>query len=355
VKPPDDPVTKGRVEKIKPKLARLKALTDAGHISEALGLARPLADEARKIGYLPLAAQAVRLLAEVSTRPSEMASLGEEAIWDAQSGGDDEIVAEGAINLTFVAGYRLGESKKASVWSELADATLRRLGGHALWRAWLVNNRGLIAISDGRYAEALTSVQESVELKEQILGKDHPDVAISLGNVAFVLSKLHRPGEALAYSERALAIDEKALGVDHPSTALQLSNQADLLNLLGRFSEADGLGRRALAIWKREAGEDSPLVAVALTSIGRSSLGLGDAREAIAVLERAYAIRRSSDPEPNNLADTEFLLAQALWPKHAGRPQAINLAVEARAHYVKVPDTEAAAEVTRWLAAHDAY
>ena len=32
VKPPDDPVTKARVEKIKPKLARVKALTDAGHI-----------------------------------------------------------------------------------------------------------------------------------------------------------------------------------------------------------------------------------------------------------------------------------------------------------------------------------
>jgi serine/threonine protein kinase/tetratricopeptide (TPR) repeat protein len=355
VKPPDDPATKARVEKIKPKLARVKALTDAGHVSEALALARPLADEARAIGYQPLSAQALHRLAEVSTRPAEMAALTEEAVWDAQSGGDDEMVAEAAVNLIFVVGYRQGDAKQARVWSELADATLRRLGGHALWRAWLVNNRGVIAISEGRYSEALTAVLESVRLKEQILGKDHPDVAISLGNAAYVLSKLHRPEEALVYSERALAIDEKTFGVDHPSTALQLSNQADLLNLLGRFSEADGLGRRALAIWEREAGGDSPLVAVALTSIGRSSLGLGNAREAALTLERAYSVRRNSDPERFNLAETEFLLAQALWPKLASRQRAINLAVEAKGHYIRVPDAEAAAEVTRWLAVHDTY
>ncbi len=112
-----------------------------------------------------------------------------------------------------------GDSKQARVWSELADATLRRLGGHGLWRAWLVNNRGVIAISEGRYADALAAVQEVVRLKEQILGAEHPDVAISLGNVAYVLARLDRVEEALPYSERALAIDEKTLGVDHPETA----------------------------------------------------------------------------------------------------------------------------------------
>jgi serine/threonine protein kinase/tetratricopeptide (TPR) repeat protein len=355
VKPPDDPVTKARVEQLKPRLARVKALTDAGHISEALALARPLADEARKIGYLPLTAQAVRRLAEVSGRPAEMASLSEEAIWSAQSGGDDEVVAEDAVNLTFLTGFRLSDPKQARVWSDMADATLRRLGGHALWRAWLVNNRGAIAMAGGRYPEALTALRESVQLKEQILGKDHPDVAISLGNVGWVLAKLHRIDESLAYGERAVAIDEKALGVDHPSTAVQLSNQADLLNLAGRFSEADGLARRALAIWEREEGADHPNAAFALTTIGRSSLGLGNVRDATSTLERAYSIRRNSDPDPANLAETEFLLAQTLWSKRASRQQALSLAVEAKNHYAQAANDDAAGEVAHWLATHDSY
>jgi tetratricopeptide (TPR) repeat protein len=237
----------------------------------------------------------------------------------------------------------------------MADATLRRLGGHALWRAWLVNNRGAIAMAGGRYPEALTALRESVQLKEQILGKDHPDVAISLGNVGWVLAKLHRIDESLAYGERAVAIDEKALGVDHPSTAVQLSNQADLLNLAGRFSEADGLARRALAIWEREEGADHPNAAFALTTIGRSSLGLGNVRDATSTLERAYSIRRNSDPDPANLAETEFLLAQTLWSKRASRQQALSLAVEAKNHYAQAANDDAAGEVAHWLATHDAY
>jgi len=355
VKPPDDPITKARVEKIKPKLARVKALTDAGHISEALALARPLVAEARTAGYLPLTAEAVRRLAGVSARPSEMAALGEEAIWDAQSGGDDEIVAEAAVYLTFVVGYRNGDSKQARIWSDLADSTLRRLGGHGLLRAWLVNNRGIIADSEGRRADALVEAQESVRLKEQILGEEHPDVAISLGNVAYELSRMNRLDEALRISERALAIEEKMLGLDHPETGRQLENRAELLNLAGRFGEADGLGRRALVIWQREMGADAPEVATALTSIGRSSLGLGNAREASASLERAYAIRQHVDPEPSRLAETAFLLAQAIWEKRGSRQEALKLAIEAKNQYASAPDTEGVAKVVRWLGTHDVY
>ena len=353
VKPPDDPATKARVDRIRPKLARVKALTDAGHLSEALVLARSLVGEARTIGYLPLAAEATRRLAEVSVRPSEMAALGEEAIWDAQAGGDDEAVAEGAVYLTYVVGYQNGDPKQARVWSDFSDSTLRRLGGHGLLRAWLVNNRAVLADGEGRYAESYAAVQESLRLKEQILGAEHPDVAISLGNLAYVLSKLDRIEEALTYSERAVAIDEKMLGIDHPETARQLENRAELLNLAGRFNEAEGLGRRALAIWQREMGADNPAVAGALTIIGRSSLGMGNARDAVTSLERAYSIRRAADPQPSRLAETEFLLAQAMWPKRASRPQAMSIAVDAKKNYDEASNKKGVVDVTHWLASHD--
>ncbi len=152
VKPPDDPATKARVELLKPRLARVKALTDAGHISEALALARPLADEARAIGYLPLTAQALRRLAEVNKARGglETEALAAEAIWAAQAGGDDEIVAETAIFQTFVVANMRGDKKQVQLWSELADSTLRRLGGHELWRAWLINNEAVTADIEGR-------------------------------------------------------------------------------------------------------------------------------------------------------------------------------------------------------------
>ena len=154
---------------------------------------------------------------------------------------------------------------------------------------------------------------------------------------------------------RSLAIDEKILGVDHPETALQLENRAELLNSAGRFSEADGLGRRALAIWQREIGPEHPAVASALTIIGRSSLGMGNAREAITTLDRAYSIRQSLDPEPSRVAETGFLLAQAMWSKRASRQDAMTIALEAKKNYAEASNSQGVAEVTHWLASHDTY
>ncbi len=169
------------------------------------------------------------------------------------------------------------------------------------------------------------------------------------------MAKLNRIDEALAFSERAVRIDEKNLGPDHPDTALQLENRADLLNVAGQFSEAAAFAHRALSVWERELGPDHPYTANALTILGRSCLGLVNVRDAVSTLERAYAIRQRFDPEPSRLAETEFLLAQALWQKRANRHHALTLAVEAKKNYTEVSNDAAVADVTRWLQEHDAF
>ena len=102
-------------------------------------------------------------------------------------------------------------------------------------------------------------IQESVRLKEQILGAEHPDVAISLGNVAYVLSKLDRIDEALTLqravrspSTRRCLVSTTRRPPDSSKTAPSFSTSP-----VGS-AEADGLGRRALAIWQREMGADNP-------------------------------------------------------------------------------------------------
>jgi hypothetical protein len=60
------------------------------------------------------------------------------------------------------------------------------------------------------------------------LGPDHPDVAIRLNNLAFVLEATNRPGEAEPLYRRAAAILEKSFGADHPSAILVRKNLASL-------------------------------------------------------------------------------------------------------------------------------
>ena len=60
---------------------------------------------------------------------------------------------------------------------------------------------------------------------------------------------------------RALAIDEASLGKDHPNVAIRLNNLAPLLQATNRLGEAEPLMRRALAIFlafQRDTGHAHP-------------------------------------------------------------------------------------------------
>ena len=58
----------------------------------------------------------------------------------------------------------------------------------------------------------------------------------------------NRHAEAEPLCRRALAIDEKSFGPEHPDVALSLNNLATLLYAANRHAEAEPLYRRALAI-----------------------------------------------------------------------------------------------------------
>ena len=54
--------------------------------------------------------------------------------------------------------------------------------------------------------------------------------------------------------KRALAISEKALGPEHPDVAISLNNLALLYRAQGRYAEAEPLLKRALAISEKALG-----------------------------------------------------------------------------------------------------
>ena len=71
----------------------------------------------------------------------------------------------------------------------------------------------------GQYAEAALLFQESLSIRRDILGEDHPDTAASYNNLAVTLDAQGKYAEAEALHRQALAIRLKALGEDHPDTA----------------------------------------------------------------------------------------------------------------------------------------
>jgi tetratricopeptide (TPR) repeat protein len=97
----------------------------------------------------------------------------------------------------------------------------------------------------GEYARAIRIAQSALEVAEQNVGPDHPDVATSLNNLAYVCIRQGEYAKAEPLYKRSLAILEKALGSDHPSEATSLKNLAELYRATNRPELARPLEARA--------------------------------------------------------------------------------------------------------------
>jgi len=90
--------------------------------------------------------------------------------------------------------------------------------------------------AQGRYKESEPLYVQSLLIREQQLGQNHLDVAISLTGLATLYQWQGRYTEAEPLFTRSLSIQEQQLGLDHSDVALSLNNLALLYDLQGRYN-----------------------------------------------------------------------------------------------------------------------
>jgi len=235
VKPPDDPRVRARVDELRRKLPELKALADSGQCKKGLGPGRAFLGQARDVGYGPVLAESLNVVAFLETECGDVREAErvlKQAVWTAEEAHHDQIAAEASVLIVLTVGANLGRIDQAQEWAEHARAAIRRMGGDKRLESWLLNGVGTVFYGAGRPAEALEQEQQAVALKREIYGDQNQDVARSLTNVANALNDLGRHVEARAANEKALAIFEHTLGPDHPQVALVLVNLGEVLNAL---------------------------------------------------------------------------------------------------------------------------
>ncbi len=138
---------------------------------------------------------------------------------------------------------------------------------------------------EGKYGEAIPIAQRVLALREKALGRNHPNVANDLNNLAELYRVQGRYADAEPLYKRSLAIDEKALGPDHPNVATALNNLALLYQAQGRYAEAEPLYKRSLAIYEKALGPDHPDVANVAQQPGRAVPRPGPLRRRRAALQ----------------------------------------------------------------------
>jgi len=354
---PREDRTLHEVQRLRRALAEVEMLWDVGDVVGVLKRTNALRPEVEATGYKPLLGELLYYIGLAESDIDENAATGDatlrRAMLVAEAARDDRTAAKICTSLVFVSGYRLGRIDDAKFWAEFARAILDRSGvDDPRLRSWIDTNWGGALARAGDFEAARFFVARSAEQKERLLGKEHPDYAISLGELSYVLARAGRASEALDFANRSIEIfvahgdpDAFMLGVGH-------ANQGDALFALGRFSEADAAYQRALVILTTNVGHRHPEAAFALQGLGEIRLLQRKPLEAVRLIEDALSVRQRPHADPVLAAESEFGLARALWESGGDRGKARRLAAAALGIYTteRRPSQERA--VRSWLTDH---
>ena len=155
------------------------------------------------------------------------------------------------------------------------------------------------------FAHAESLYKRALDIQEKALGPDHSEVATTLNDLAVLYNQQGNFDQSILVNQRVLAIREKALGPDDGGVAKALNNLARGYELKGDFTQAESLLRRALQIWEKALGADHPEVAFAVDGLARIFYSNGDYAAAEPLYLRALAIREKTlGPDHTEVATT---------------------------------------------------
>ncbi|MBV9786738.1 MAG: tetratricopeptide repeat protein [Chloroflexi bacterium] len=189
--------------------------------------------------------------------------------------------------------WLLGVYGEAQTYLEQAVALRQRiLGRNHPDTALSINNLGYVFWTEGQYTAAQGYFEQALAIRQHVLGTDHPDTTRSLNNLAVILWEQGWYAAARGYHEQVLAIRQRVFGFDHPDTARSLNNLGLVLESQGEYAAAQGYLEQAVAIRQRVFGSEHPDTASSLYNLGNVLRASGQYAAAQGYLEQAVAIRQ---------------------------------------------------------------
>ncbi|MBX7221615.1 MAG: CHAT domain-containing protein [Blastocatellia bacterium] len=151
--------------------------------------------------------------------------------------------------------------------------------------------------------KAMELAKNALELRERLVGPDHPEVAATLNLLAVLAQNQGDFAGAEMYYQRSLAIREKVLGSKDYETGQSLNNLGIFYWEKTDYARAEPLFQQALAIYEAALGADDVLVASVLNNLGLMYTNKGDFEKAEPILQRAVALwEKATGPAQGNTA-----------------------------------------------------
>ena len=129
------------------------------------------------------------------------------------------------------------------------------------------NQELLEHIGLGDYDNALLTAMKSVEFADNNFKGLDAQMALAYNNLGFVHFKMDNPKEAERAYIQALQIWEETLGSDHPNVGASLNNLAALYEKAGGYKQAEEYRKRSKEIWQKAQEEASADICDSMTEL----------------------------------------------------------------------------------------
>jgi tetratricopeptide (TPR) repeat protein len=309
---PPPPELREAVAAARADIAKTHALIGAAKYGPALELAQRTLDDVRDVDYVPIVAEATYYLAAAQFAIDDRAR-GETTIHEAAklatASNHHEYAARCWLYLAspLIDADRYDEALR---FVELGQAELVAWGQERNIGVALRTKVGAIHQRAGRYEDAL-AVYEGVEAEYAALG-DGPRRADVLAEMGMCELELRRLDEGIAHYEESLRVRAEAVGPDHPDVGRAYVGIALTFLARGDLARARGYLETAEGILKRSVGPEHHQYINVLAQLGQVLSFMGEHDAAIEMLQRAVAAEVGEGPIDNARAAVAVAsLAQA--------------------------------------------
>lgn len=153
------------------------------------------------------------------------------------------------------------------------------------------NNLGLIYNKIGEYSKALSLHHQALAIEEKVTPTNHSSLAATYCNIGRVYMNMEEYSQSLVFQTKALEIRQKILPSNHPRLAASYSNIAVLHEYTGDYEQSLCFHRKALDIFEKVLLPDHPDLASSYCNIGRLYSDLYEHTQALSFQQKALAIR----------------------------------------------------------------
>ncbi len=143
----------------------------------------------------------------------------------------------------------------------------------------------------GLFDEAEPHLVRALDLREDLLGPEHPDTLTSMYHLAGLYHDQRQLDKVEPLTLRAYELRQQVLGKTHPDTLESMSELAWLRQDQGRFAEAEQLKRQVVKMRRDLFGEDDPGTRDAVADLAHTLVVQGNLAEA----ERLFEHRGAPD------------------------------------------------------------